>query len=431
MSHAPLRLAIAGIGTVGAGVVSIVQHHAAMLRQRTGRDIIITAVSARDRTRDRGVSLGDYAWCDDAIALAQRDDVDVVVELMGGAEGAARQLVTQALQAGKHVVSANKALIAHHGAELSEIAEAHQVTLAFEAAVAGGIPIIKLIKEGLSANRYERIIGILNGTCNYILSVMERTGRDFADVLAEAQALGYAEADPSFDIDGVDASHKLCILSALAFSTVPNLQGMHCEGIRNIGADDILAAHELGYRIRLLAVTVQRPEGIELRVHPALMPQENKIAQVTDVYNAVHLFTSHAADMFIEGRGAGRDATASAVMADVIDIARGHTMLPFMVPAQTLARAQLVPLDAFDSAYYVRLRVRDTAGVLADLTRCFADHDISVASFIQHATHPNQEATIILTTHITTEAKVRAALVDIKALNSVVAPPCMIRIEEE
>jgi homoserine dehydrogenase len=426
----PLRVGIAGLGTVGSGVVEILQRQAVMLSRRCHRPLVITAVSARDKSRNRGLSLDSIAWEEEAVALATRTDVDVVVELIGGAEGTAKDLCEAALTHGKHVVTANKALIAHHGAALALLAEQNNVQLMFEAAVAGGIPIIKLMKEGLAANNYTKIVGILNGTCNFILSTMERDKRSFEDVLAEAQSLGYAEADPSFDIDGVDAAHKLCILSALAFSTTPAINDITIEGIRHISSADILAAEELGYRIRLIGVTEQTEGGIGLRVHPALLPEGSPVSEVDGVYNAVHIFGDAVGDMFIEGRGAGRGATASAVIADMMDIARGDVSRPFLAPVAELARARVVPMQDYAGAYYLRLTVADHTGVLFALAEVFARHAISVATFLQHAPTSLLSANIIITTHITQEWRMNAALSDIATLASVRETPCLIRIED-
>ncbi len=426
---APLRIAIAGLGTVGCGTVDIITQHRSMMATRTGRAIEIVAVSARERNRKRDIDLSAFDWEDDARVLANRNDVDVIIELIGGADGIAYDLVKAALQQGKHVVTANKALIAHHGAELATLAEKHQAYLLFEAAVAGGIPIIKLMKEGLAANRYNKLIGILNGTCNYILTTMETTGRSFDDVLQEAQALGYAEADPTFDVDGIDAAHKLAILSALAYGTSPSIDHMHCEGIRQITAEDMLAAKELGATIRLIGVASQHDEGIELRVHPAMLPKHTPIAEVDGVYNAVHVFGDAVGDIFIEGQGAGREPTASAVVADIMDVARGNVMPPFILPADQLAAPQILPMQQHEGAYYLRIKVADHPGVLATITNLFAEHEISVARLIQHEPSRMDEADIILMTHRTTERLMNAALSEIAALESVLAAPCLIRIE--
>lgn len=429
MTHI-VRLGIAGLGTVGCGVVDIVGKQAAMLSARTGHQIDISAVSSRDRSRDRGIDLTGTTWVDDTLDLATHADVDVVVELIGGSEGIAYELCKAALENGKHVVTANKALIAHHGAELAALADKHNVQLMFEAAVAGGIPIIKLIKEGMAANAYGKIMGILNGTCNYILSTMEQTGRQFDDVLAEAQELGYAEADPSFDVDGVDASHKICILSALAYGTTPDMEHLYCEGIRTISATDINAARELGYVIRLIGVTQRTDTGITLRVHPALLHKDHVIAGVDGVYNAVYVEGDAVGDIFIKGAGAGREATASAVVADIMDIARSNMTAPLLHPTATLETPTILPMGDLNSAYYIRLSVQDDSGVLATITDLFAKHDISVATLIQHDPQANKQADITITTHHTQEARINTALDDIAKLDSVLNAPCMIRIED-
>jgi homoserine dehydrogenase len=341
----PLKIGLAGLGTVGVGVAEILQNHGEKLVRRAGRELQLVAVSSRTQAKERGLKLQGVEWVEDVMQLAHHPQIDAVVELIGGAEGVAKQLVQTALQNGKHVITANKALIAHHGVELAQIAENAGVQLQFEAAVAGGIPIIKLIKEGLAANDYQRLIGILNGTCNYILSTMEQTGRGFAEVLAEAQALGYAEADPAFDIDGIDAAHKLCILSAISFGTYPAISQIYCEGIREITAEDIAAARALGYTIRLIATTAKRDDGIELRVHPALLALGTPVSEVDGVYNAVHLFADSVGDVFIEGRGAGRYPTASAVVADIIDVARGNAVHPFLTNVASLTPATILPMN--------------------------------------------------------------------------------------
>ncbi len=317
-----LRIGIAGLGTVGAGVVRLLQENAGAVAAHAGRPIAVTAVSARDPSRDRGVALSGLRWVDDPVALATAPDVDVVVELIGGSEGPARALVQAALANGRPVVTANKALIAVHGAGLA--AEAGTTPLAFEAAVAGGIPVIKALREGLAANRISRVAGILNGTCNYILTAMHTHKQEFAAVLAEAQALGYAEADPSFDIDGIDAAHKLAILAAIAFGRPVAFDAVYVEGIRTISALDIAFAEELDYRIKLLGTARRHGDGIEARVHPCLVPRTAPLARVDGVFNAVVAEGDFVGRVMLEGRGAGAGPTASAVVADVIDIARGR-----------------------------------------------------------------------------------------------------------
>jgi homoserine dehydrogenase len=347
----------------------------------------------------------------------------VVVELIGGAEGKARALVEAALAAGRPVVTANKALLAMHGAALA----ASGTPLAFEAAVAGGIPAIKTLREGLAANRIGRIAGILNGTCNYILTTMREEGREFAAVLADAQALGYAEADPAFDIDGVDAAHKLAILAALAFGHPVDFASIPVEGIRHVSALDIAFATELGYRIKLLGLATQSPAGVQLRVHPAMVPAHSLLAGVEGVFNAVLFEGNASGPIFLQGRGAGAGPTASAVVADLIDLARGHH-LPVWGQA-TLTAAPQVPLSAHVGAYFIRLMVVDQPGVLADVTAALRDHGISLASMLQHGRKPGEAVPIVLVTHECTEAAIAAALAVIGTQAAVLEPPTLIRIE--
>jgi homoserine dehydrogenase len=428
-STGPLRIAIAGLGTVGAGVVKLLQIQAADLARRSGRPIEIVAVSARDRRRDRGVDLARYRWHDDPVALASQNDVDVVVELIGGSEGPARQLLEAAIAGGKHVVSANKALLAHHGAALARAAEAKGVSLGYEAAVAGGIPIIKTLREGLAANRIERIYGILNGTCNYILTTMRQTGREFADVLADAQRLGYAEADPSFDVDGIDAAHKLAILAGLAFGCEVDIGHVHVEGIRNVSAVDIAFAEELGFRIKLLGIARLTEHGIEQRVHACMVPLGTPIAHVEGVFNAVVTEGDFVGQNLCQGRGAGAGPTASAVVADLIDIARGRNQPTFGLPAGELKKLPASPMARHRGAYYIRLMVVDKPGVVADVTAALRDEAVSLESMLQRARSPGEPVPVVLTTHESEEAAMRRALDRIAALGSVVEPPHVIRIE--
>jgi homoserine dehydrogenase len=424
-----LRIGVAGLGTVGTGTVRLLREHGDVLAQRCGRAIQIGAVSARDRRRDRGVDLSGLRWLDDVLALARDPQVDVVVELIGGADGIAKQVVETAIASGKHVVTANKALLAHHGAALARAAEAAGVTLAYEAAVAGGIPIIKALREGLAGNRVERIYGILNGTCNYILTTMRKTGREFADVLAEAQKLGYAEADPSFDVDGVDAAHKLAILTSVAFGCEVNFAGVHVEGIRNVSAMDIAYAEELGFRIKLLGSARPTEHGIEQRVHACMVPVGTPIAHVEGVFNAVVTEGDFVGQNVAEGRGAGAGPTASAVVADLIDIARGRTLPTFSVPAAQLKRLPPSPMERHRGAYYVRLMVVDRPGVIADVAAVLRDEQVSLESMLQRGRAPDEVVAVVLTTHDTDEAAMRRALDRIAALRTVVEPPHMIRIE--
>jgi homoserine dehydrogenase len=427
--NAPLRIGVAGLGTVGAGTVRLLREHGGLLAERCSRSIVIGAVSARDRGRDRGIDLSGLRWCDDPLALAGDADVDVVVELIGGADGVAKQLVERAIAGRKHVVTANKALLAHHGTALARAAEAAGVTLAYEAAVAGGIPIIKALREGLAANRVERIYGILNGTCNYILTTMRRTGREFADVLAEAQHLGYAEADPSFDVDGIDAAHKLAILTAVAFGCEVNFAGVHVEGIRNVSAMDIAYAEELGYRIKLLGLARPTEHGIEQRVHACMVPIGTPLAHVEGVFNAVVTEGDAVGQNVVEGRGAGAGPTASAVVADLMDIARDRALPTFSVPASQLKPLAPSPMERHRGAYYVRLMVVDRPGVIADVTAALRDEQVSLESMLQRGRAPDEAVPVVLTTHDTEEASMRRALARIARLGTVLEPPHMIRIE--
>ena len=431
MTTRPLSVGLAGLGTVGAGVLAVLRENAELIAARAGRPIVVTAVSARDRTRDRGISVGGFRWYDDAVALAQDGGVDVVVEAIGGSEGSARQLVTAALTAGKPVVTANKALLAVHGAELALLAERNQVSLAFEAAVAGGIPAIKALREGLSANRISRVAGILNGTCNYILTVMREQGREFAEVLADAQRLGYAEADPAFDVDGIDAAHKLAILAALAFGRPVAFDEVHIEGIRRVSALDIELAGELGYRIKLLGIAARSEAGIEARVHTCMVPATAPIALVEGVFNAVVAEGDFVGRVMLQGRGAGAGPTASAVVADLIDIARNRNTPVWGAAREDLSHVPSVPMSSHVGAYYLRLMVLDRPGVIADVTAALRDAGISMESMLQRGRgrSPGEAVPVVLTTHETRESSMRLALARIAELNTVLEAPAMIRIE--
>jgi homoserine dehydrogenase len=434
MTH-PLSIAVAGLGTVGSGVLKLLRDNADVVAARAGRPIAVTAVSARDRTRDRGVSLSGLRWYEDPVALAADPANDVVVELIGGSDGPARALVQAALAAGKPVVTANKAMLAVHGAELAAIAEERGVPLAFEAAVAGGIPVIKALREGLAANRILRIAGILNGTCNYILTQMRERGREFAEVLADAQKLGYAEADPSFDIDGVDAAHKLAILAALAFGRPVAFDAVHVEGIRRVSALDIAFAGELGYRIKLLGIARHAEGGpgggISARVHPCMVPQSAPIASVDGVFNAVVAEGDFVGRVMLEGRGAGAGPTASAVVADLIDIARNRFTPVWGAASADLSNAPSVPMSAHVGAYYLRLMVVDRPGVIADVTAVLRDQRISLESMLQRGRSPGEAVPVVLVTHETQESAMREALTRIAALDAVLEAPTLIRIEPE
>ncbi len=425
----PLSVGLAGLGTVGAGVLTLLRDNADLIAARAGRPIAVTAVSARDRTRDRGISTTGLRWYDDAAALASDAGVDVVVEAIGGSEGSARALVQAALTAGKAVVTANKALLAVHGAELAALAEAKSVPLAFEAAVAGGIPAIKALREGLAANRITKVAGILNGTCNYILTVMREQGREFAEVLADAQKLGYAEADPAFDVDGIDAAHKLAILAAIAFGRPVAFDDVYVEGIRRVSAVDIAFANELGFRIKLLGIAASGPAGIEARVHPCMVPATAPIAQVDGVFNAVVAEGDAVGRVMLQGRGAGGGPTASAVVADLIDIARGRHTPVWGADPTHLSHAPSVPMSAHKGAYYLRLMVVDRPGVIADVTAALRDCGISLESMLQRGRSPGEAVPVVLTTHETGEAAMQVAVARIAALDTVLEAPALIRIE--
>jgi homoserine dehydrogenase len=424
-----LRIGIAGLGTVGAGVVRVLAENAGLIAARAGVPITVTAVAARNRGLNRGVDLGGVRWHEDARALADDPDVDVVVELIGGSEGIARELVERAIAAGKPVVTANKALLAVHGGALAEAAEAAGVVLGFEAAVAGGIPVIKALREGLAGNRISRVAGILNGTCNYILTTMRNEGKEFGVVLEDAQRLGYAEADPSFDIDGIDAAHKLAILAALAFGRQVDFSAVHVEGIRAINALDIRYAEELGYRIKLLGIARETEAGVEMRVHPAMVPKAALLASVDGVFNAVLAEGDFVGTVFLQGRGAGAGPTASAVVADLIDIARGTRIPVWGAAGGQVSEQKVLPISRHHGAYFLRLMVVDQPGVLADVTAILRDHGVSLESMLQHGRQPGEAVAIVLVTHETGEAAIGSAIAGIAKLDAVLTTPALIRIE--
>jgi len=425
----PLRVGIAGLGTVGSAVLSLLRANGPVLAKRAGRRLQVVAVAARDRSRDRGVPLCGLSWHDDPRGLADVPEIDAVVELIGGADGIALDVIEATLAKGKPVVTANKALLAHHGARLAELAEANNATIGFEAAVAGGIPIVKTLREGLVGNRIERIYGILNGTCNYILSAMRQSGREFEDVLAEAQRLGYAEADPSFDIDGIDAAHKLALLAALAFGCQPNFAAVHTEGIRHVSPHDIAFADEMGYRIKLLGVARLTEFGLEQRVHPCMVRIGEPISEIEGVFNAVVADADQVGSTLYAGQGAGGPPTASAVVSDLCDLAKGVQTPVFAVPSSALSQPPAAPMERHVGAYYFRLMVVDRPGVLADVAACLRDHEVSIESLIQRARKPDEAVPIVLTTHQTTEDRLSGALAEIGELSTVLEPPRLIRIE--
>ena len=424
-----LRVGLAGLGTVGAGVAKVLRGDTKHLAWRAGREITITAVTARERNRERGVDLAGVRFERDAMALAESDDVDVVVELMGGHEGAARALVESALRARKHVVTANKALLAYHGAGLAALAERHGVSLKFEAAICGGIPIVKALRESLIAYEISAVRGILNGTCNFILTQMEATGRPFADVLADAQRLGYAEADPTLDIGGGDTAHKLTLLAALAFGTAPDLEGVAVTGIQKVSPADIAFAGEFGFRLKLLGVARKTSRGIEQLVHPAMVRARTPLADVDSSFNAVAADAGEAGPFFFEGRGAGAGPTASAVIADIVDVARGAFGPAFGRPASELTLPKRLAPEARASAYYLRFQVLDVPGVMAEISRHLANEQVSIESMIQRGRAPGEPVAIVMITHESSHAAVVRALTAIAASDRVVETPCMIPME--
>ncbi|MCC6582033.1 MAG: homoserine dehydrogenase [Phycisphaeraceae bacterium] len=424
-----LRVGIAGLGTVGAGTLKILTERADLLAERCGRAIKVVAVSARNKGKDRGIRLDGFKWVENPIELANDPAIDLIVENIGGSEGVARRLVEAALTNGKAVVTANKALIAHHGVQLARLAEEHNAVLAFEAAVAGGIPIIKSLRDGLSANRFRRIAGILNGTCNYILTTMWEAKYGFDEVLKDAQARGYAEAEPSFDIDGIDTAHKIAILASLAYGTPPAIDKVYVEGIRGIRLRDMEFADELGYAIKLLGVATMTERGLQQRVHPCMVRKDSPLGAVGGVYNAVQVEGDACGTVLFEGHGAGAGPTASSVVADILDIARGVNYKPLTLAVKTLKKINTVGMEALRCSYYLRLAVIDEPGVLAEITALFKKEKISLRSFIQHSHNPEETVQLVLTTHETPESAMLSAVKAIGALGSVTEPPCMIRIE--
>jgi homoserine dehydrogenase len=423
------RLGIAGLGTVGAGVVKNIQQHGDVLAARCGRPVEITTVSARDKSKDRGVDLSSYDWVDNAEELANSNSIDCVVEMIGGSEGLAFNLVKRSLEKGKHVITANKALLAHHGTELAQIAEDNNVSLAYEAAIAGGIPIVKALREGFAGNDIQAVFGILNGTSNYMMTAMRETGRDFDDILKEAQELGYAEADPSFDVDGDDAGHKLALLAAIAFGTKPDFKSLQMTGIRKITSVDISFATELGYRIKLLGIARKVNGKIMQVLAPCLVPANSKIGGVEGVFNAVQVEGDYVDSGLLVGRGAGEGPTASSVLSDIVDLARGTEIPTFGVPANDLKNPAWIDLGETVSGYYLRLDVLDKPGVIAEVSAILRDHNVSIESFIQHGRDPEQPVALVMTTHEAKQADITAACEKIEQLDSVNAEPCLMRIE--
>ncbi len=427
----PLRLGLAGLGTVGIGVVRIVQAQADLIASRTGRPVTITAVSARDRTKNRDADLSAYAWETDPVALARRADVDVFIEVMGGHDGPARAATEAAIAAGKDVVTANKALLAHHGHALALAAEAKGTALRFEAAVAGGIPVIKALTEGLAGNRIRRVMGVMNGTCNYILTRMQSAGLPYDTVFEEARQLGYLEADPTLDVGGIDAGHKLSLLSAIAFGTRVSFDAVELEGIGNVSIDDIRLAEDMGYRIKLLGVAQMTGRGLEQRMTPCLVPADSPLGQLQGGTNMVVLEGDSVGQIVLRGPGAGMGPTASAVMADVIDIARGLRLPTFGIPAAQLAKSTAAS-SATPAPYYLRMTLLDKPGALAKIATCLGEAGISIDQMRQlHRPGDRAEdAVVLIVTHKAAPADIAHALASFAPTGVLVGQPVAIRIEE-
>ncbi|MBG6146865.1 homoserine dehydrogenase [Labrenzia sp. EL_142] len=434
-----LKVGVAGLGTVGTSVVQLLEKHGTQIARKTGRAVTVTAVSAHSRTKDRGIDVSTFDWFSDPVELARKADIDIFVELIGGDTGAAEDSVRAALARGVHVVTANKALLARHGVDLAEVAEENNACLNYEAAVAGGIPIVKTLRESMSGNDVSRVYGILNGTCNYILTRMEADGISFEDCLADAQRLGYAEADPTFDIEGNDTAHKLAILTSLAFGTRISSDNIYMEGITSIATADIQAADELGFRIKLLGVAQRTETGIEQRVHPTMVPKSSAIARIDGVLNAVAVDGDFVGEIVLVGPGAGGNATASSVVADIGDIARGDKTLVLGMPAADLKPYERARMRLHEGGYYIRLSVFDRPGAFAEIARCMGDAGISLESIVQkrqaleevQAKHDtDQPQPVILITYETTEVAIKEALDVIMSKGVVAEEPQMIRIEK-
>ena len=432
-----LKVGVAGLGTVGSALIAQVLAQREQLAARCGRSIEIVAVSARSRAKKRGVDLKKMQWFSDPVALAKAPGIDVFVELIGGEGGVAKAAIEAALASGKSVVTANKALLARHGAALAALAEKHKAALNFEAAVGAAIPIVKTLREGLAGNQIERIYGILNGTCNYILTRMEQEKLSFAECLKQAQQLGYAEANPAFDIEGNDTAQKLAILASLAFGTKADQRAIYVEGISSIEPADLTAADELGYRVKLLGVAVKTPQGIEQRVHPTMVRKDSSIAQVMGVTNAVTIDATGINPITLVGPGAGGAATASAVLSDIADIARGVRCAPFGRPTAELASVRKAPMQRHEGGYYIRLVARDTPGTAASIATRLAEQEISLESIVQRHNQASAgrgkkagSVPVILVTYATTEDAVRKALAAVGRDKVISGRPQVIRIEK-
>ena len=424
---APLRLGIAGLGTVGRGVVRIVQTHAARLELRAGRPVVITAVSAKSKTKDRGIDISGYAWEDDPVALAKRDDVDVFVEVIGGDTGPAKDATEAAIKAGKDVVTANKALLAHHGQALAEQAEDADRVIRFEAAVAGGIPVVKALTEGLAGNDVTRILGVMNGSCNYILTRMQDAGLSYEEVFAEADGLGYLEADPQLDVGGIDAGHKLALLSSIAFGTQVDFDAVELEGIGSVTIEDINRAADMGFKIKLLGVAQMTGRGLEQRMSPCLVPETSPLGQLQGGTNMIVLEGDAVEQIVLRGPGAGEGPTASAVMGDVMDIARGLRIATFGQPATTLRKSRAARAS-IAAPYYLRMQLLDKPGALAKVAAVLGDAGISIDRMRQYD-HVDSEAPVLIVTHKTTRTALDEALSQFETTGVVSGTPVAIRIE--
>ena len=427
MTAAPLRLGIAGLGTVGVGVLKMIHKNAKIISLRTGRDIVVTAVSARSRSKDRGVDLSGFAWEDDPVALAKRDDVDIFVELMGGHEGPAKDATEAAVAAGKDVVTANKAMLAVHGQSLALAAEAAGQVIRFEAAVAGGIPVVKALTEGLAGNKINRVLGVMNGSCNYILTRMENAGLSYAEVFAEANALGYLEADPNLDVGGIDAAHKLALLAAIAFGTEVDFDSVVLEGIGAVTIEDIHAAADMGYRVKLLGVAQMTGRGLEQRMTPCLVPASSPLGQLEGGTNMVILEGDDSGQIVLRGAGAGEGPTASAVMSDVLDLARGLRLKTFGQPATTLVKAHPAT-TATPASFYLRLQLLDKPGALAKVAAVMGEAGVSIDRMRQYG-HDTGKAPVLIVTHKTTRAAIDQVVLDFNQTQVVEGPPVALRIE--
>ncbi|AFN56677.1 homoserine dehydrogenase [Zymomonas mobilis] len=423
-----LRIALAGLGTVGCGVLKLLKDNADLIERRTGRKIEVIAISARNKNRDRGIDLSRYDWVDDVVDLPKRDDIDLVIELIGGSDGPALELARACLKKGIALITANKAMIAHHGMELAELAESSQIPFAYEAAVAGGIPIIKGVKEGAAANEISQIFGILNGTSNFILTTMEKDKRGFEDVLAEAQALGYAEADPTFDIEGIDAAHKLAILSTLAFGTKLDFDSVKTSGIQTVTLSDMQKAAQMGYKIRLIGQAKKNTQGLFQKVSPCLVPCYHPLAQADGSLNAVVAQGNQVGRLLFEGAGAGAGPTASAVVADLVDIARGGYSTPFGIPVQYLEKADTDKADSDKQSVYIRLSIANTAQAVSKLVALLADADISLESLNQQEGQDQETSDVILVTKACTSEAIENLVQAFKGLAEIKSAPVIMDI---